>query len=438
MQDIDLIVKNGTVVTINANMQIIENGAIAVQNGIIIEIGKSTELLPKYQAKRIIDATGQLIMPGMVNAHSHASMTVFRGYADDLPLQTWLNDYIFPAEAKYINADTARIGVDLAIVEMLRSGTTCFNDMYFFENEIAKSVHQSGMRAVLSEGILDFPTPDAPTPDVAMAKMRELQQEYKTHEKIYAAISAHAPYTCSDRLMQDTKKLAEEFNVPFHIHLAETKWEYDKYMAEHKLSPTEYVHKLGLLDSSTVAAHSVHLSENDLQLFAQQKVNAAHNPVCNMKLASGVSPVPAMQELGINVALGTDGVASNNKLDMLQEMHVAALVHKLQSNDPSVAKADSIVRMATINGAKALGLDHLIGSLEVGKRADFITINLSGAHTVPLYNVYSALVYAITGSDVCDVVVNGDILMRNKELLTVNESDILETARECTSKFVNS
>ncbi len=430
MQQADIIIRGGTIITVDSQMRIIEHGAIAVNNGRISAISHEEEIVANYSSDNIVDATGKLVMPGLINAHSHCPMTIFRGFADDLPLQEWLNDYIFPAEAKFMTAEAARIGTSLAVLEMIASGTTCFNDMYFFEKEIAKVVKQSGMRAVLSEGVLDFPTPNAATPDLALSYIKELHQEYLADELIYTAISAHAPYTCSDKLLRLSKKTSEELEIPFHIHLAETKWEYDKYLGEFQKTPTQYINDLGLLDNSTIAAHSVHLGAEDVELFADKQAHVAHNPVCNMKLASGAAPIPALMKAGVNVALGTDGVASNNNLDMLQEMHVAALLHKFTANDPSVADAESIVRTATIGGAKALGLEKELGSLEVGKKADIITLSLEKPHTQPLFNVYSQLVYVLNGGDVSDVIVNGDILMKNCNFSTLNQLDIKEEAAD--------
>lgn len=433
----DLIISGGIVVTVNALDEIIENGMVVIKEDRIIAIGDSAELASQWCAPKHIDANGKLIMPGLINTHTHAPMTIFRGYADDKPLHEWLYDYIFPVESKFVNAHTVKAGTLLAMAEMIRSGTTTFNDMYYFVDEMAYMVEKSGLRAILTESVIDFPAPNSPTPEESMNTSRRLLEKWKGHPTVNIAISAHAPYSCSAELLQKSKALADEYGVIYNIHVAETHKEVDLLLKEKGMTPVKYLESLGVLGPNVVAAHCVHLSPEDIQIMAKHKVGVAHNPQCNMKLASGAAPIPQLIEAGVDVGIGTDGVASNNDLDMFDELNTAAILHKLTQNDPTVMDARAVIRAATINGAKVLGMDIETGSLEAGKKADLIMLDLQKPHAQPVYNIYSQIVYSLNGSDVEMMVVNGKILMQDYKLLTLNEKEIIKTVNEVAREIRN-
>ncbi|MFH0892001.1 MAG: amidohydrolase [Candidatus Falkowbacteria bacterium] len=409
---------------------VIRDGMVVVDKNKIAAVGTEAELKDKYEAGETIDAGNGITMPGMINTHTHAAMSYFRGLADDLPLSDWLEEHIWPAEAKFVNADFVRRASELAILEMIKSGITCFNDMYFFEEAVASVAKTAGIRAVIGEGILDFPSPSAKTPAEAIKKTAELISEFKNEELITAAFAPHSVYACGEECLVKIKELAEKYNALIHIHVAETKKEADDCREKYGRSPVEYLNSLGFLSPRVIAAHSVWLDENDLCIYKERGVKVSHNPVSNMKLASGVAPIPAMLKKGIIVGLGTDGAASNNTLDMFSEMRAASLLHKTVNMDPTVLSARETVKMATIDAARVLGLDGKTGSLEAGKRADFITINLDKPHLAPMYDPYSHLVYCANAADVDNVVINGKIIMRNRVVKTMEEERILAEANE--------
>ena len=432
---VDLAIANGTIVTMDNDKTIFEKGMVIINKGKIVEIGTNKTLTGAYEAKEIIDAKGKLVMPGLINTHTHSAMTVFRGIADDMALQKWLTEYIFPAEANFVDEKMVRAGTRLAIVEMLRAGTTTFNDMYYYEDEVGKAAKEIGMRAIISEGLIDFSVPNSDTPEDGIQYVEYLANKWKDDPLITVGVAAHAPYTCSSELIQKAKALADKHNTLFHIHLAETKWEFDTIMQQHRNTPTQYLKELGVLDDNVVAAHSVHLTDDDIQLMADLKVGIAHNPECNMKLASGVAPVASLLDAKAEVGLGTDGAASNNNLDMFQEMHSAALIHKIANNNPTVVNAQTTVEMATIRAAKVLGMENTIGSLEKGKNADLIIVDLSKPHANPIYNIYSLIVYSLDGSDVDTVIINGKVIMKDKKILTADETQIIKEANEIAAKI---
>ncbi|MEN9444644.1 MAG: hypothetical protein RIS47_1534, partial [Bacteroidota bacterium] len=373
-----------------------------------------------------------------INTHTHAAMTIFRGLAEDMPLHTWLNDYIFPIEAAHINAESVRVGSELAIMEMLRSGTTTFNDMYFFEGVTAEVAKKMKIRAILSEGVLGFPTPNAPTAAYALDYTKELFQEYKDHSHIQIAFNAHAPYTCSPTLLQQTKEMSRRYGTIWSIHLAETQWEFDKYTNEHNCTPTAYLNKLGVLDKRSLVAHAVHLSAPDIEVLRLADSAVAHNPECNMKLASGVAPIEALRKAGVKIGIGTDGAASNNNLDLLQEVRTAALLQKLTTQNTEAAPAAKMIQMLTLGGAKALGIDSFTGSLELGKKADIITIDLQQAHNTPMFNPYANLLYSVHSQDVRNVMVNGFWVLKDLSFTQLDTNSILENAKNLAkilSKF---
>lgn len=416
----DFLIINGLVLTMDAEYRILEGGALAVRQGEIVEIGTTAELKDKYEATQVIDATGKLVMPGLINTHTHSPMTIFRGYADDLHLKEWLYDHIFPIEAEFVNPENVRTGTRLAIAEMLLSGTTTFNDMYYYVDEMAKVVDQVGVRAVLTESLIDFSVPNSPSPEHALAISEQMISKWNAHPLITIGISAHAPYTTSPEVIRKGKELADKYQLPFNIHIAETRGEFDLIQKEYGMTPVRFLDEAGVLGSNVIAAHSVHLTPEDIEIYAQRGVGVAHNPQCNMKLASGVAPVPEFLKAGVKVGIGTDGVASNNDLDLFDEVRSAAFIHKLNSNNPTVLDAQTALELATIGGARVLGMEHLIGSLETGKRADIIILDLDQPHAHPFYNIYSMIVYSIRGSDVETVLVDGKLMVHNRKLVTLD------------------
>ena len=434
-EQIDMLIVNGTIISMDSNRTILEPGNIAIKDGKIVAVEITGSSKNELKAKETIDATGKLVMPGLINTHTHAAMTIFRGYADDLPLMEWLQNYIWPAEAKYINADTVHLGTQLAAIEMIGSGTPTFNDMYFFEDEVAKAAKEVGIRAVIGEGLLDFPTPNKKTPQDGLDYTEMLIKKWRNDPLITVAVAPHSPYTASSELLKSAKNLSDKYDVPLHIHVSETEQEVNDSMAKHSLTPFEYLDSLGFLGENVIAAHSVHLTPHDIQLIAKRKVGVSHNPESNMKLASGIAPIPELLDAGAKIGLGTDGAASNNDLNMFEEMDTAAMLHKVFTKNSSVVNAKSVVEMATIGGARVLGLDKEIGSIEKGKRADIIIIDLDKPHLTPLYNPYSQIVYAMDGADVETVIIEGRIVMRDHKILTVNEEKIIQDTNALAAKI---
>jgi len=416
----DYLIINALVVTMDDSFRIIENGAIAVNDGEIIELGHTADLMEVFKARHLIDAKGKLVLPGFINTHTHSPMTIFRGYADDLHLREWLFDHIFPVEAEFVNPENVRTGTRLAIAEMLLGGTTTFNDMYFYADEMARVVDQVGIRAVLTESLIDFAVPNNPSPEHTLRTSEKLLAKWANHPLVTIGVSAHSPYTTSAGIIKKGKELADKHRVPFNIHVAETRGEVEFTQKEFGMSPVEYLDSIGALGSNVVAAHSVHLNADDIQIFARRGVGVAHNPQCNMKLASGVAPVPAFLKAGVKVGIGTDGVASNNNLDLFDEIRSAAFIHKLHNDDPTVINARSAFEMATIGAARVLGMDKIIGSLEVGKRADVVIVDMDQPHAHPVYNIYSLIVYSMRGSDVETVLVDGRLMVHKRKLITLD------------------
>jgi len=420
----DTIIHNGTLVTMDAQMRIIPSGWIGIRDGCIqaIETGA-----PPADSPQSVDAAGGIVMPGLVNTHTHLPMTLFRGLADDLPLAEWLNDHIFPAEARFIRPDTVRWGTLLACAEMLLAGTTCCCGGYFLENDVARAVSETGMRAVLAQGVIDFPAPGVPDPaknvDHAAAYAKYWLSE---SPRITPSIFCHAPYTCSDATLKSAKAVADELGLLLQVHVAETRQERERSIKEKGLSPVAHLDSLGLLDRRTLMAHCVWLDDRDIAIAADRGCAVAHCPESNMKLASGIAPVPAMRAAGIPVGLGTDGCASNNDLNLFGEMATAAKLHKAASGDPTVLGALDALKMGTIDGARAVGLDDSIGSLEIGKQADVVVLDTRAPHLTPMYHPESHLVYAAGGSDVRHVFVSGQSLVRDRRLLAMDIREIMD------------
>jgi 5-methylthioadenosine/S-adenosylhomocysteine deaminase len=424
------------VVTMDPSRRLIENGAIAVRGERIVAVGPRAEIDKQYQAKQRLDRPGAILMPGLIDTHTHAAMSLLRGIADDLTLQEWLEKYIFPAEAKNVTADFVLWGTRLACLEMMLSGTTTFVDMYYFEDRVAQATKEAGMRGVLGETIIGFPVPDAKTPEDSLKFTEGFIKQFKGDPLIVATVAPHAIYTNSDATLRACHRLAVRYGVPLVIHLSETKRENDDAIAKRGMSPTRLLDILGVLDGPVIAAHGVWLDDKDIAILKQHGTGVAHCPSSNMKLASGVAPVLKLLAAGVPVGLGPDGPAgSNNDFDLMEEMNLASNLQKVTSGDPRALPALQSIEMATILGARVAGLDKEIGSLEAGKRADFITLRLDRPHAVPLYNVYSQIVYALKGSDVQDVTVNGKPIVRDGRSLTLNAAEIMEKAREYRAKI---
>ncbi|MGA1874015.1 MAG: amidohydrolase family protein [bacterium] len=392
---------------------ILEDGGVAVRRDRIISVGKAEDLQKSYQATRTFRFPHHVIMPGLVNAHTHAAMTLFRGLADDLPFMDWLHGYIFPAERR-LTGDLVYKGTQLACLEMMLSGTTTFCDLYVFEKSAAQAVGDMKMRAVVGETLYGFPSPSYGSIEAGFTCTEELISHYQKDPCIYPAVGIHSLYTCSPDILQEGKRIAERYQVPFIIHLAETQQEVSIVQQRYGRSPVDHLNALGVLDHQVLAAHCIWLEEDDLELFRRRGVRVAHMPESNMKLAAGIAPIPGFLKRNIPVGLGTDGCASNNNLDLFQEMDMAAKLQKVFRDDPTLMDAKSVVNMATMGGARALGLEREIGSLEAGKKADIIVVDLNQPHLVPLYNLYSHLVYAARGADVECVWVNGELLVEGR------------------------
>lgn len=423
--EVDILICNAFVVTVNPDFEIIENGEVAVKDGRIFFVGPAGAR-GEFTAKQVIDAAGGLVMPGLVNTHNHIPMSLFRGLADDMPLQEWLHGHIFPAEAAHVNPDNVYAGSLLSCAEMLLSGTTTCCDGYFYEHFVAEAVAESGIRAVLGHGVIDFPAPGASDPEKNVSTALDFVRFWKgRNPRIIPSIFCHSPYTCSAATLGKARRAADESGVLFQIHLAETRDEANiSGIRDHK-SPAAFLADLGVLNENTLASHCVWVSADDIAIIRDKGAAVSHNPESNMKLASGIAPVPAMIEAGICVGLGTDGCASNNNLDMFEAMGFAAKLHKAAVLNPTVMDAQTVVRMATINGARALGLDHLIGSVETGKAADLIVIDTRRPGLCPMYHPESHLVYSVHGADVAHVIVDGRILVKDGRLIELDCQEVM-------------
>ncbi|HEX6894678.1 MAG TPA: amidohydrolase [Bryobacteraceae bacterium] len=427
----DWIYSGRYVVTMDAQHRLVENGAVAIRGDRIVAIGPRAEIDRQYQPRQRLDRPDALILPGLINTHTHAAMSLLRGIADDVKLQDWLNKFIFPAEAKNVSPEFVLWGTRLACLEMMLSGTTTFVDMYYFEDRVAQAAKEAGLRGVLGETILRFKSPDSATPKDALAYTEKFIRQYQNDPLIVPAPAPHAIYTNDDGDLRAARKLADKYRVPLLIHLAETKTENDDAVRVRGMTPARLLDTLGVLDGPTIAAHGVWLDDNDIRILKARGTGIAHCPSSNMKLASGVAPVLKLLAAGIPVGLGTDGPAgSNNDFDLMEEMNLAADLQKVTSGDPQALPAEQAVEMATIGGARVAGLEKETGSLEPGKRADLITLRLDRPHAVPMYNVYSQIVYALKGSDVEDVTVNGKLIVREGRPLTLDPAQIEAKAKE--------
>ncbi|MBK7320268.1 amidohydrolase family protein [Candidatus Villigracilis affinis] len=439
-QTVDTLFINAIVLTMDRNLNQYDPGAVAVKGDSIVAVGKEAEIKNEYSANEIIDCKGRVLMPGLINAHTHVPMTLMRGLADDLRLDVWLMGYMLPVEREFVSPEFVRLGTQLACAEQIRSGVTTFNDMYFFESDIAKATAEAGMRAVCGQSVMKYPAPDAPAFEDSIAYAREFIKTWKGHPLIVPAIAPHAPYSTTPEILRTCADIAKEYDVPLHIHISETAFEVENMRNEQGMPVVPYVKKQGLLEAKVIAAHCVHIDVGEMKTLQHVNAGISHNPSSNLKLASGFAPVQKMLDVGLNVGIGTDGPASNNDLDMFEEIRLASFVAKASSNDPTVLPAATALLMGTRLGAQALHIGHLTGSLEPGKRADLIIVDTSPAHNSPRFrrdpnNAYAQLVFASKSTDVTDVMVNGKWLMRDHNLLTLNEADLIKEAQGVARKI---
>jgi 5-methylthioadenosine/S-adenosylhomocysteine deaminase len=439
-QHADILLTHGYLVTMDSQMSLYASGAVAIKDNLISAVGPATEIEAIYEAANIIDCHDCIISPGLINAHTHASMTLLRGLADDLRLDVWLYGYMMPVEREFVDQNFSYIGALLACAEMIRSGVTTFCDMYYHESEVARATVEAGMRAVLAQTILKFPSPDATNYDESLDYCRHFIEQWLNHSLIIPAVGPHAPYTATPDMLKNSVALATEFDVPLHIHVAETALEQDNSRTQYGVTVVPWLEKYDLFKAKVIAAHCVHLAESEMQTMYQGRAGIAHCPSSNLKLASGVAPIQKMVNLGLHVGIGTDGPASNNDLDMFEETRLAAFLQKGIFGDPTLLPAKTAWALATVEGARALHIDHLTGSLEPGKRADIAIISTAHTHQKPHFGrdpeaVYAQLVYATKATDVRDVIVDGKVLMRNWTLLTLDEPEILEEANQIARRI---
>ena len=428
----DIIITGGFLLTMSDSMEVIENPVIGISDKKIVFVDTQKNRPPEsYTAKEVLDMPGSIIMPGLINTHTHLPMTFFRGLADDVPLNKWLNDYIFPAEAKYLNKDTAYYGAMLAIAEMILSGTTTFCDGYFFEDSVVMAAKSTGMRAVCCQGFVDFPAPGIPDPAKNVQIAKSFIAKWKNVSSLICpALFCHSPYTCSPETLKNIKEVARNSKALFLTHLSETIKETQDIKQQYGNTPVRYLNSLGILDDSTVAVHCNFVDEDEIRIFADCGVKVSHNPESSMKLGAGVAPVPEMLKQGVIVGLGTDGCASNNDLDLLLEIDTTAKIHKLKTMNPTAMDTATVLRMATIEGAKTLGIEDKTGSIEAGKYADIIILDTNKPHMIPMYNCYSQIVYSASGADVSASIINGKIVMKDRQLLNMDVSDIMDRVRK--------
>lgn len=439
-QQVDTLFINAHILTMDGNLTQYPSGALAVKGDNIIAVGPKVDIKKDYVGTEIVDCKGKVLMPGLVNAHTHVPMTLLRGIADDLRLDVWLQGYMWPVEREFASREFVGLGTSIACAELIRSGVTTFNDMYFYEEEVAKATAQAGMRGVCGQSILKFPTPDAKSYEDSMEQARDYIQHWKGHPLIVPAIAPHAPYTTTPDILRETASLAQEFDVPLHIHLSETLLEVENMRRDEGMPVIPYVKKQGLLEAKVIAAHCVHLDPGEIRSLHHAGAGVSHNPSSNLKLASGFAPVTKMLAAGLNVGIGTDGPASNNDLDMFEEVRLAAFIAKAVTNDPTSLPASQALLMGTRLGAQALHIGHLTGSLTPGRRADIILVDLSPVHNSPSFrrsmdNTYAQIVYASKSTDVSDVMINGKWVMRDRKLLTVNEEELLAQAADIAKKI---
>jgi 5-methylthioadenosine/S-adenosylhomocysteine deaminase len=439
-QQVDTLFTHALVLTMDEKLNQYFPGAVAVKDDTILAVGPEADIKKEYSAKETIDCGANILMPGLVNAHTHVPMTLLRGLADDLRLDVWLMGYMLPVEREFVSPEFVRLGTLLACAEQIRGGVTTFNDMYYYEDDVAQATADAGLRAVCGQTVMKYPAPDADAFEDSLARAREFIKKWKDHPLIVPAVAPHAPYSCTPEILKASAELAIEFDVPLHIHISETAFEVEIMRNENGMPVVPYIKKQGVLEAKVIAAHCVHIDTGEMRTLIHAKAGVAHNPSSNLKLASGFAPVQKMLESGLNVGIGTDGPASNNDLDMFEEVRLASFIAKAASNDPTVVPAATALTMATRMGAQALHIGHLTGSLEPGKRADLIVVHSSPLHNSPRFyrdpnGAYAQIVYASHSTDVSDVMVNGKLLMRAHKLLTLNEEELLVKAHEVAGKI---
>jgi 5-methylthioadenosine/S-adenosylhomocysteine deaminase len=430
MPNFDILIKNANLLTMNDAMESFENCYIGIEKDKIVFLGIEK---PDKASKTVIDAKNNIIMPGLINSHTHSGMTMFRGVADDLALMNWLNNYIWPLEDKFVTEKNIKIASKLAIAEMILSGTTTFNDMYFFTGATAENCKDIGMRAVLGEAVIDFP---ASVKKTSEEYFLEFINEYESDDLIIPSIVPHSPYSCSKELLKRIKKLSDEKGLPVHIHISETIDEVEMIKKRTGMTPVEYLDSINFLNDKTIAVHCVHLTNNDMDILKMRNVGIVNSPESNLKLASGIAEVPKMIKKGLTVSLGTDGPASNNNMDMFEEMSLTVKIHKAVNNDSTLMNAKEVLRMGTINGAKVLGIDNIVGSLEVGKKADLIIIDINKPHLTPMYNPYSHLTYSANGSDVDTVIINGKIILKHRKFTNFDLDKVMLDIKNISSDII--
>ena len=435
---VTLVVTGGTVVTEDAMRRVIPNGAVAINRDVIVAIDTAENIAAKFDGAETIDARGQVVLPGLINTHTHAAMTLFRGLGSDLALMDWLNQYIFPAEKKNVSPDFVRVGTRLAALEMIESGTTTFTDMYYFEDDVAEVTREAGLRGVLGESVIKFPVADAATPEEGLARAEAFIQKWKAGALVTPAVAPHAPYTLEPETLKAVRALANKYDVPMLIHLSETQDEQKQIDARFHMTPTALLESLGVWTGKSVGAHGVWVDDKDMAILAKRGVGLSHNPESNMKLASGTAQILKWIKAGIHTGLGTDGAASNNDMDMFEAMRQAAFLHKLANMDPRAMPASQALDLATRGGADVLGMGTKIGSLEVGKQADIITVSMDGARQTPMFDAVSQLVYVTRGDDVRNTVVAGKVLMKDRQVTTLRRADVLRDARAMAERVRSS
>jgi 5-methylthioadenosine/S-adenosylhomocysteine deaminase len=435
MQDIDYIVHADYVLPMNEDLAVIKDGAVAVLGNRILRVGSSQEISNLYNPRVRINGKHKVVFPGLINTHTHAAMVFFRGIADDLPLKEWLENHIWPLENKWLSRDFISDAVGLACLEMLKGGVTTYNDMYFYEDAAGKATKKIGMRAVLGAGILDFPTKSARTSQECFANAESFIKDWRGDNLITPCIAPHSLYTCGTETLKKARRIADKYDVPIQVHLSETKWEVEEIRKRHGTMPVEYLESLGFLGGKVLAVHCVWLAGHEIDIFAKRRVGVSHCIESNLKLSAGIAPVVSMLKAGVKVTFGTDGAASNNDLNVLSEMSTAAKIHKAVSEDPTALDARTALLMATRWGAEVSGLGNITGSIEEGKAADLVMADLNKPHLMPLYNIYSHIVYSMRPSDVEMVMVDGKVVINGGKLTTADESEILQKTRHWSEKI---
>ncbi len=440
MSKIDQLIVNAIVVTMDEDYRILQDGAIAIKDDEIVAIGESDQITASYESDRVLDCAGQALIPGLINAHTHAPMTLLRGLNDDQRLDVWLLGYMMPVEREFVSPDFCKLGTLIACAEMIRGGITCFADMYYYEDTVAQATAVAGMRAICGQTVVKFPSPDAESYEDSINSARSFIETWKDHDLVIPSIAPHSAYTTTEDILRECAEIALEFDVPLHIHIAETSQEQDQWRETHDMPVVPWLKKHGIFEAKTIAAHCVHVDEGEIHTMEHSRTGVSHNPSSNLKLASGFAPVQEMLSSGLNVGIGTDGPASNNDLDMFEEMRLASFVAKATTGDPTALPARTTLAMATIIGAKALHIDHLTGSIQVGKKADVVLVNLDALHVQPYFlrdpeSIYSRLVYAAKSTDVTHVMVNGKWLMVDKKLETIDEAPLVKAAEEYARKI---